>query len=161
MCPDAGVLFALGCRKAGWIQVLPGMMFLMLWWSLTFLAPKTFSWWRVGTAQCALWVCFLLRIRMKIFWRLGQNDLTHLPYQAWSPACVRGKARPDVHKQDQTRGINREHTTISFDLCYTGKRRAETALLRIRIAKQEGGIFLPENNLLGHVCWTTFEKILV
>ena len=40
--------------------------------------------------------------------------------------CSR-KARPDVRKQDQQRGINREHPTISFDLFYSGKKK-ETSL---------------------------------
>ena len=66
-----------------------------------------------------------------------KHNLTHLPYKAWCPACVRGKGRPDVHKQDDNRGTNREHPTISFDLFYTGKRRAETASSAVPVGEKE------------------------
>lgn len=78
-----------------------------------------------------------LNVRPDDYDEVLKHNLTHLPYQAWCPAGVRGKGRPDVHKQDQTRGINREHPTISFDLFYTGKRKAETASSAVPVGEKE------------------------
>ncbi len=83
-----------------------------------------------------------LNVRPEDYSEVLKHNLTHLPYQAWCPACVRGKARPDVHKQDQQRGINREHPTISFDLFYTGKRTKESALSEVPAGEKEKTICL-------------------
>lgn len=78
-----------------------------------------------------------VNVRPDTYNEVLKHNLTHLPYQAWCPACVRGKGRPDVHKQDQTRGINREHPTIFFGLFYTGKRKAETASRAVPVGEKE------------------------
>ena len=46
-----------------------------------------------------------------------KHNLTHMPYQAWCPACVSFRARADAHRNT---GIARSGSTptISFDFCY-------------------------------------------
>ena len=49
------------------------------------------------------------------------HNLTHLPYQAWCPACVMAKGKPEQHRSDPSKLVRREHPIISWDFCYTGK----------------------------------------
>ena len=46
-----------------------------------------------------------------------RHNLTHMPYQAWCPACVSFRARADAHRNT---GVARSVSTptISFDFCY-------------------------------------------
>ena len=53
---------------------------------------------------------------------IERHNLTHLPYQPWCSACVKGKGRPDAHPRDDQGRTRSEHSTVSFDFCFTGKR---------------------------------------
>ena len=53
---------------------------------------------------------------------ITRHNLTHLPYQPWCSACVKGKGRPDAHPRDDQNRTRSEHSTVSFDFCFTGKR---------------------------------------
>ena len=46
-----------------------------------------------------------------------KHNLTHVPYQAWCPACISFRAREDAHRNT---GISRSGgtATVSFDFCY-------------------------------------------
>ena len=46
------------------------------------------------------------------------RELTHQPYQEWCPACIAARARPDAHKTDVQKAVNRSITSLSFDLSY-------------------------------------------
>ena len=52
---------------------------------------------------------------------IESHNLTHLPYQAWCPACVMAKGKPEQHRSDPSKLVRREHPIISWDFCYTGK----------------------------------------
>ena len=50
-----------------------------------------------------------------------EHELTHQPYQEWCPACIAARARPDAHKTDVHKVVDKAVTSLSFDLSYTGK----------------------------------------
>ena len=59
------------------------------------------------------------------------HELTHQPYQEWCPACIAARARPDAHKTDVQKVVNRSITSLSFDLSYTGKEFDPTGKPRL------------------------------
>ena len=44
------------------------------------------------------------------------HELTHQPYQEWCPACIAARARPDAHKTDVHKVVDKSITSLSFDL---------------------------------------------
>ena len=50
-----------------------------------------------------------------------EHELTHQPYQEWCPACIAARARPDAHKTDVHKVVEKSITSLSFNLSYTGK----------------------------------------
>ena len=59
------------------------------------------------------------------------HELTHQPYQEWCPACIAARARPDAHKTDVQKAVDRSITSLSFDLSYTGKEFDPTGKPRL------------------------------
>jgi hypothetical protein len=47
-----------------------------------------------------------------------EHALTHLPYRAWCPHCVRGKGKSRQHQQSKTKAGIRE---VHVDYCFMGK----------------------------------------
>ena len=66
-----------------------------------------------------------------------EHGLTHQPYQAWCPACIAARARPDAHKTDVHKVVDKSITSLSFDLSYTGKEFDPTGKPRL-IDVEEG-----------------------
>ena len=64
------------------------------------------------------------------------HELTHQPYQEWRPACIAARARPDAHKTDVQKAVNRSITSLSFDLSYTGKEFDPTGKPRLVDAEE-------------------------
>ena len=54
-----------------------------------------------------------------------KHNLNHLPYTSWCPSCVKGKGRPDQHKENAEKYTKRSLPCISFDLFYTSKKLKE------------------------------------
>lgn len=54
-----------------------------------------------------------------------KHNLNHLPYANWCPSCVKGKGRPDSHKENAEKHTKRSLPRISFDLFYTSKKVKE------------------------------------
>ena len=50
-----------------------------------------------------------------------EHELTHQPYQEWCEACIAARARPDAHRTDVHKVVDKAITSLSFDLSYTGK----------------------------------------
>ena len=50
-----------------------------------------------------------------------KHNLNHLPYANWCPSCVKGKRRPNSHKENAEKHTKRSLPRISFDLFYTKK----------------------------------------
>ena len=50
-----------------------------------------------------------------------EHELTHQPYQEWCESCIAARARPDAHKTDVHKVVDKAITSLSFDLSYTGK----------------------------------------
>ena len=65
------------------------------------------------------------------------HELTHQPYQEWCPACIAARGRPDAHKTDVQKVVDRSITSLSFDLSYTGKEFDPTGKPRL-IDVEEG-----------------------
>ena len=65
------------------------------------------------------------------------HELTHQPYQEWCPACISARARPDAHKTDVHKVVDKSITSLSFDLSYTGKEFNHTGKPRL-IDVEEG-----------------------
>ena len=59
------------------------------------------------------------------------HELTHQPYQEWCPACIAARARPDAHKTDVHKVVDKAITSLSFDLSYTGKDFDQTGKPRL------------------------------
>ena len=66
-----------------------------------------------------------------------EHELTHQPYQEWCPACIAARARPDAHKTDVHKVVDKSITSLSFDLSYTGKEFDTTGKPRL-IDVEEG-----------------------
>ena len=45
-----------------------------------------------------------------------KHNLNNLPYTNWCPSCVKGKGRPDSHKENAEKHTKRSLPRISFDL---------------------------------------------
>ena len=59
------------------------------------------------------------------------HELTHQPYREWCPACIASRARPDAHKTDVHKVVDKSITSLSFDLSYTGKEFDPTGKPRL------------------------------
>ena len=59
------------------------------------------------------------------------HELTHQPYQEWCPACIAARARPDAHRTDVHKVVDKAVTSLSFDLSYTGKDFDQTGKPRL------------------------------
>ena len=66
-----------------------------------------------------------------------EHELTHQLYQEWCPACIAARARPDAHKTDVHKVVDKSITSLSFDLSYTGKEFDPTGKPRL-IDVEEG-----------------------
>ena len=52
---------------------------------------------------------------------LQDFDVARVDFQEWCPACIAARARPDAHKTDVHKTVDKSITSLSFDLSYTGK----------------------------------------
>ena len=48
-----------------------------------------------------------------------QHNVTHLPFRAWCPACVEGKARDRKHRK-QGGSDTKQIPEVVFDYCFMG-----------------------------------------
>ena len=60
-----------------------------------------------------------------------EHELTHQPYQEWCPACISARGRPDAHKTDVHKVVDKAITSFSFDLSFTGKEFDPTGKPRL------------------------------
>ena len=60
-----------------------------------------------------------------------EHELTHQTYQEWCPACISARGRPDAHKTDVHKVVDKAITSFSFDLSFTGKEFDPTGKPRL------------------------------
>ena len=55
---------------------------------------------------------------------IEEHNMTHLPYRAWCPHCVRG--RGESHQHRRSPGEERTRPELSLDYCFIGKKDEKT-----------------------------------
>ena len=61
---------------------------------------------------------------------IAEHSVTHLPYRAWCPACVKGKARDRQH-QHQDQQADKGIAEVVFDYCFMGEENEETVAIQV------------------------------
>ena len=64
---------------------------------------------------------------------IGQHNVTHLPFRAWCPSCVEGKARDRMRKKQEDSGEKRIPEVV-FDYAFMGAE-GEDETMAIQIAR--------------------------
>jgi hypothetical protein len=69
-----------------------------------------------------------------------QHNVTHLPFRAWCPACVMGKARDKMHRKQED-GAEKGIPEIVFDYGFLGAEGEETIAIQVARDRRTRMIF--------------------